>query len=172
MKKTYNQIKEQAQRVAQIAQERGRYCNNVKNRFDTQRLAQITRNAMTQHGFPIFGFFDANEPHDYIYIQKEQKKQTESKTENTPEQEIKRPTPKQRAAERMSFADWMQSDEKNRKTVQDMARRQFVNKMYIEMLVDMEICKLEGWDIMEFPRMLRSAIMRVFPKPRQLTLFD
>ena len=47
-----------------------------------------------------------------------------------------------------------------------------VNRRYAELLMDMEICKLEKWDVLEFPRMIKQALDICFPKPVQLKLFD
>ena len=170
MKKSYNDIKAQEQRVIAICKERGRYCENAKSRFDTQRFAQITRNTLTQHGFPIFGQFDKDDKRAFAHHE------PENKPEQIKEQEhVKtvQPTPTERATQMVSFTDWMNADETNRKSIQNGARHAFIHKMYAELLTDMEICKLEHWDVMEFPRILKEAISVCFPKqPKQLTLFD
>ncbi len=170
MEKSYNDIKAQEQRVLALCAERGRYCDNAKNRIDTQRVAQITRNALTQHGFPIFGIFDKEEKRAFIH--REQPKPEPVKAEEPKPEPVKavRQTPTEQARERVAFVDWMAADAANRKKIQDAARHQFINKMYADLLGDMEICKLEGWDVLEYPRMLRDAINKIFPKPKQLTL--
>lgn len=170
MNKSFNEIKAQEQRVLALCAERGRYCDNAKNRLDTQRVAQITRNALTQHGFPIFGIFDKEEKRAFIH--REQPKPEPVKAEEPEPEPVKavRPTPTEQAHERVAFEDWMNADVANRKKIQDAARHQFINKMYADLLGDMEICKLEGWDVLEYPRMLRDAINRIFPKPKQLTI--
>lgn len=170
MNKSFNEIKAQEQRVLALCAERGRYCDNAKNRLDTQRVAQITRNALTQHGFPIFGIFDKEEKRAFIH--REQPKPEPVKAEEPKPEPVKavRQTPTEQARERVAFEDWMNADVANRKKIQDAARHQFINKMYADLLGDMEICKLEGWDVLEYPRMLRDAINRIFPKPKQLTL--
>ena len=172
MKKSYNDIKAQEQRVMALCLESGRWCDNAKKRFDKQHLAQITRNALTQHGFPIFGQFDKDEKRAFVHRKPEHKpepiKEQEPKTEPV---KVVRPTPTEQAHERVAFEDWMNADEANRKQLQDMCRHAFINKMYAELLTDMEICKLEHWDPLEFPRMLKDAIAVCFPKqPKQLTL--
>ncbi len=172
MKKSYNDIKAQEQRVIAICKEHGRYCNNAKSRFDTQRFAQITRNTLTQHGFPIFGQFDKDEKHDYINYETERKqkhiKDAEQKSVKTVQH-----TPTERAKQMVSFSDWMNADEAHRKSIQNGARHAFIHKMYAELLTDMKICELERWDKLEFPRMIKEAISVCFPKqPKQLTLFD
>lgn len=172
MTKSYNDIKEQEQRVMALCLERGRWCDNAKKRFDKQHLAQITQNALTQHGFPIFGQFDKDEKRDFVYCD------TEHNPEHVNEQDKKtehvkdaRPTPTEQAHERVTFEDWMSADDGNRKKIQDACRHAFIKKMYAELLTDMEICKLEGWDILEFPQMLKQALQVCFPKPVQLKLF-
>lgn len=172
MTKSYNDIKEQEQRILLLCQERGRYCDNAKKRVDTQHIAQITRNALTQHGFPIFGQFDKDEKHAFVHHEPEHKPEPVKEQEPKPEPvKVVRPTPTEQAHERTAFSDWMSADEENRKKIQDACRHAFVKKMYAELLTDMEICKLEGWDILEFPRMLKQALQVCFPKPVQLKLF-
>ena len=169
MKKSYNDIKEQQKRILLLCKERGRYCNNAKKRLDTQRIAQITGRTLAQHGFPIFGDFDKNERRAYICLEKPSLEITKSEE---PEQiKEQQHTPTEQAHERIAFNDWMSADEENRKKIQDALRHAFVKKMYAELLTDMEICKLEGWDILEFPRMLKQALQVCFPKPVQLKLF-
>lgn len=171
MTKSYNDIKEQEQRILLLCQERGRYCDNAKKRVDTQKVAQITRRTLTQHGFPIFGQFDKDEKHDFVHYEHEHKHEPIKEQEHEPSKSMQT-TPTEQARERITFNDWMSADEGNRKKIQDDCRHAFVNKMYAELLTDMEICKLEGWDILEFPRMLKQALQVCFPKqPKQLTLF-
>ena len=171
MKKSYNDIKAQEQRVMALCLERGRYCNNTKGRFDTQHIAQITRNALTQHGFPIFGQFDKDEKHDFVHYDPENKQEPVNVQEQQPVKSVK-PTPTERATQMVSFTDWMNADEEHRKSIQDGARHAFIHKMYAELLTDMKICELERWDKLEFPRMIKEAVSVCFPKqPKQLTLF-
>lgn len=169
MKKSYNDIKEQEQRILLLCKERGRYCDNAKKRVDTQKVAQITRRTLTQHGFPIFGDFDKDERRPCIFREKPSLELKKSE-EQEPIKEQQN-TPTEQAHERIAFNDWMSADEENRKKIQDACRHAFVKKMYAELLTDMEICKLEGWDVFEFPRMLKQALQVCFPKPVQLKLF-
>lgn len=172
MKKSYNDIKAQEKRVMAICLERGRYFDNTKRRFDTQHLAQITRKTLTQHGFPIFGQFDKDEKHAFVNHEPENKQEPINEQEKEPVKSVQ-PTPTERATQMVSFTDWMNADEANRKKIQEGARHAFIHKMYAELLTDMKICELEHWDPMEFPRMLKDAIAVCFPKqPKQLTLFD
>ena len=152
-----------------LCEERGRYCDNAKNRLDTQHIAQITRHTLTQHGFPLFGIFDKDEKHACVHYEPEHKPEPVKEQEPEPAPKVGK-TPTEQAKERVAFEDWMNADVANRKKIQDAARHQFINKMYADLLGDMEICKLEGWDVLEYPRMLRDAINRIFPKPKQLTI--
>lgn len=171
MTKSYNDIKEQEQRILLLCQDRGRYCDNAKKRVDIQRLSQITRRTLIQHGFPIFGNFDRDEKRPYIVQHEERPKEEDFPVIRKVNDENKK-TPTEIATERVTFKDWMSSSAENRKKIQYACRHQFVNKMYAELLTDMEICKLEGWDVLEFPRMLKQALQVCFPKsPKQLTLF-
>lgn len=170
MEKSYNDIKAQEQRVMALCLESGRWCDNAKNRFDTQHLAQITRNTLTQHGFPIFGQYDKDEKRACIRHEPKHKPEPIKEQEPEPVKAVQ-PTPTERAKQIVSFADWMNAAEAHRKSIQDGARHAFIHKMYAELLTDMEICKLEHWDPLEFPRMLKDAIAVCFPKhPKQLTL--
>lgn len=170
MEKSYNDIKAQEQRVMAICLERGRYCDNAKNRLDTQHIAQITRHTLTQHGFQLFGIYDKDEKHACVHNEPEHKTEPVKEQEPEPAPKVGK-TPTEQAHERVVFNDWMNADEEHRKQLQNMCRHDFINKMYAELLTDMEICKLEHWDVLEFPRMLKDAIAVCFPKhPKQLTL--
>jgi hypothetical protein len=48
-------------------------------------------------------------------------------------------------------------DEAPRK-LQELARHQIITKLYADILVDMQVCEIEGWDKMEFIRQLQTAI--------------
>lgn len=171
MEKSYNEIKAQEQRIMALCIERCRWCDNTKNRLDKQRIAQITRNTLTQHRFPIFGQFDKDEKHAFIHNDTERKHEPIKEKEHEQLQKVEK-TPTEKAHDRVAFEDWMNADIANRKQLQNMCRHNFINKMYAELLTDMEICKLEEWDVFEFPRMLKEAISVCLPKqPKQLTLF-
>lgn len=173
MKKSYNDIKAQEQRIMVLCEERGRYCDNAKNRLDTQHIAQITRNALTQHGFPLFGQYDKDEKHACVHYEPVCKPEPVPVVVEVPKPAKKvEPTPTERAEHMMSFTSWMNASKENRKSIQDGARHAFIRKMYAELLTDYTVCQLEGWDMFEFPRMLREALTVCFPKqPKQLTLF-
>lgn len=48
-------------------------------------------------------------------------------------------------------------DEAPRK-LQELARHQIITRLYADILVDMQVCEIEGWDKMEFIRQLQTAI--------------
>ena len=118
MKKSYNDIKAQEQRVMALCLERGRYCDNTKRRLDTQHIAQITRNALTQHGFPIFGQFDKDEKRACVNYEPEHK-QEPIKEKEQEHVNVLQHTPTERATQMVSFANWMNADEAHRKSIQD-----------------------------------------------------
>lgn len=172
MNKSTKDIDEQLKRVLALAETiGGKYTANAKHQVDMQYYAQIARRAKTQHGFGIFDKNDPNERRPFIYQEPPQKIVEAVDTIILQESTKPKETPTEKAHNRVSFSDWMGSDEKNRYQVQMACRHNFINKMYAEMLTDMEICKMEGWDILAFPRMLRDAVARCFPKPKQLSLF-
>ena len=172
MKKSYNDIKAQEQRVIDLCNASGRYCNNARNRLNIQYIAQITRNTLTQHRFPIFGEFDKNEKRDIFYYEQPVKKLAPANLCEQHQCRQEQPTPTEVAGERMRMDDWLNADERNRKQLQDACRHSFIRKMYAELLTDMKICELENWDVLEVPRMLRDAISVCLPKqPKQLSLF-
>lgn len=57
-----------------------------------------------------------------------------------------------------------------RKKLNDLARHQFIRKMYGEILTDMKVCEIEGWDKMEFINMLADLLdyfKNVYRKERE-----
>lgn len=46
------------------------------------------------------------------------------------------------------------------RALNDLARHEFVRKVYAEVLFDASVCAMEGWDPHEFPRMIRDAVSR------------
>ena len=172
MEKSCNDIDAQVQRCIALANELGgKWTANAKNRADTQYFAQMGRRVKNLRGIPMFGVEkDRKYPMPAI-MQSDPEPTPEHEPEPTPVKTV-RQTPTEQAHERMALVDWMASDEANRKKIQDMCRHDFVRKMYAELLTDYTVCELEGWDMFEFPRMLRDALAVCFPKqPKQLSLF-
>lgn len=168
MDKSSREIDAQLKRVIALANELGgKYLENAKHQVDTQYFAQIARRAKIQHGIKIFGT-DPDERKPFVF-QEEPKKVQEAVVQIV--REAPKPTPTEEAHERVTLTDWMSADQKNRYQMQTHCRHAFIKKVYAELLVDMEICKMEGWDVLEYPRMIRDAVAICFPKPKQLTLF-
>ena len=169
MNKSFNDIREQAERVIALAQERGRYCDNAKGRVDTQYIYQIAARTRMQHGIPLFGC-DRDEKRPFIG-QEPQPIEQPKEEEPKPTTPTVTKTPAQVCEDRTTMTEWMNADAAHRKQIQEACRHAFVRKMFAELLTDMTICQLEGWDVLEFPRMLKHEIERCFPKPVQLSLF-
>lgn len=171
MDKSANDINAQVERCIALANELGgRWTANAHHRADVQYFAQIGRRVKTQRGISIFGT-DQDRKYPLIIVQA-------PKPEHVPAVvEVPKPakvtlTPTEKAQDRMTWDDWLGASPDNRKKLQDQCRHMFINKMYAELLADMTFCKMEGWDMFEFPRMLRDALSVCFPKQGvQLSLF-
>lgn len=46
----------------------------------------------------------------------------------------------------------------DRYTLQMLARHQMIQRLLQDVLFDVQVCRLEGWDAGEYPRMIREAI--------------
>ena len=44
--------------------------------------------------------------------------------------------------------------------VQTLARHQAIARLLADIAADMQICRIEGWDVWEYPRMIQDAIAR------------
>ena len=53
-----------------------------------------------------------------------------------------------------------------------LARQQLKTKMLADILIDMEICKLEGWDVIEFVLELKSELDRIVELKSTSLLID
>ena len=49
-------------------------------------------------------------------------------------------------------------DLETRKVLNDLARHKMVTRLYADILVDMQICEIEGWDKFEYIRELKDLI--------------
>lgn len=58
----------------------------------------------------------------------------------------------------MSGVEFVPDTSETRKRFNDLARHQFIRKMYGEILTDMRVCELEGWNKMEFINMLWESL--------------
>lgn len=50
------------------------------------------------------------------------------------------------------------------KALNDLARHQMIERLYRDILIDMKVCEIEGWDRMEFLTMLRKLIDSFFKR--------
>ena len=44
--------------------------------------------------------------------------------------------------------------------MQTLARHQAIARLLADIAADMQICRIEGWDVWEYPRMIQDAIAR------------
>ena len=171
MEKSFNDIEAQLQRVLALANDiGGKYIENTARRVNVQHFAQIAARTRTQHGISLFST-DRDEKKPFVYKPCAPTQPPLKDPDPTPEP-IAVHTPPEEAHDRMKLQDWLDADQAHRKQLQDGCRHRFIVKMFAELLTDMEICKLEGWDVLEFPRMLRAELSKCFPKPVQLSLFN
>ena len=52
----------------------------------------------------------------------------------------------------------MNSNDGSPRALQELARHQMIVKLYADILIDMKVCEIEGWDRMEYINMLRRAL--------------
>ncbi len=45
-----------------------------------------------------------------------------------------------------------------RRALNDLARQQAIYRLLKDMRIDAMVCEVEGWDVTEFPRMVRAAV--------------
>lgn len=170
MEKSFNDISRQLERVITLAGEiGGRYTATATGKIDVQRLAQIAAKARTQHGISLF-CTDKEEKKPFIY--KTEHKSEPKKVQEPPvNAELYHVAPIQHGTSKPRRELTAEEDAECRKKLQDVCRHDFIRRMFSELLADLSICQLEGWDIYEFPRMIRREVERCLPKPIQLTLF-
>lgn len=176
MDKSYNDIKAQVERCIALANELGgRWTANARHRANVQYFAQLGSKVRTQRGISMFEK-DKDTKHPLLYVEApkpEPDPEPVAVVVEQPKPAKVEPTPTEKAKNRMTFNDWMDASPANRKQIQDQCRHAFINKMYAELISDMTYCQYEGWDVLEFPRMLRAALDVCFPKKGvQLSLFN
>ena len=44
------------------------------------------------------------------------------------------------------------------RALNDLARHQLIRHLYLDILADMQVCDIEGWDKMEYLRMLKEIL--------------
>lgn len=171
MDKSFNDIERQLQRVVALANEiGGKYVENAARRVNVQRFAQIAGKARTQHGISLFST-DKDEKKPFIYKPEPKAEPvTVQETESKPV-EVQQVASVQPDTRKSRHELTPEEDMQYRKKLQECCRHDFIKRMFCELLADLSICKLEGWDIYEFPRMIRIEVERCLPQPVQLTLF-
>lgn len=169
MEKSFNDISRQLERVVTLAiQIGGHYTATATGRVDVQRLAQIAAKARAQHGISLF-CTNRDEKRPFIY--KPEPKSVTAQEPKLKPAELYQVEPVQPSASKPRRELTAEEDAAYRKQLQEICRHDFVRRMFVELLADMSVCQLEGWDIYEFPRMIRREVERCLPKPIQLTLF-
>lgn len=61
----------------------------------------------------------------------------------------------------------LDNDPGSPRKLQELARHQMITKLYADILMDMQICELEGWDKMEFIRELQECLNRFTPEKKK-----
>ena len=56
------------------------------------------------------------------------------------------------------------ADSKTAYALQQLARHQLICKMLADIATDMQICELEGWDIMEYPKQINENVAHILKK--------
>lgn len=170
MEKSFNDISNQLARVITLASQiGGHYTATATGRVDVQRFAQIAAKARTQHGISLF-CTDKDEKKPFIYKSEPKSEPViVQKPESKPVEYQVAPIQPDTSKPRSELT--AEEDAECRKKLQEVCRHDFIKRMYAELLADLSICQLEGWDIYEFPRMIRREVERCLPKPIQLTLF-
>lgn len=171
MDKSFNDIESQLQRVLTLANDiGGKYIENAARRVNVQHFAQIAAKARIQHGIQLF-CADKDEKKPFIY-KPEPKAEPVTVQEPEPKPvELHHFAPIQPGISKPRHELTPEEDMQYRKKLQEVCRHDFIKRMFAELLADLSICQLEGWDIYEFPRMIRREVERCLPKPIQLTLF-
>ena len=171
MKKSFNDIQAQLQRVLTMANEiGGKYIENAARRVDVQHFAKIAARTRAQHGISLF-CTDKDEKRPFIYKPEPKAQPVTAKEQELKPAELYYVEPVQPGTSKPRRELTEEEDAEYRKKLQEACRHDFIERMFCELLADLSICQLEGWDIYAFPRMIRREVERCLPKPIQLTLF-
>ena len=52
----------------------------------------------------------------------------------------------------------MNSDDGSPRALQELARHQMIKKLYADILADMQVCEIEGWDKLEYIHQLQDVL--------------
>lgn len=53
-----------------------------------------------------------------------------------------------------------------RRKLNDLQRHTMIKKILADVLTDMTVCRLEGWDIYEYPQMIYDEMKRILEKSK------
>ena len=60
----------------------------------------------------------------------------------------------------------MDLDCDTRRALQVLARQQLINRLLVDILFDINVCRLEGWDWREFPREIVKVVSDIVQEKR------
>lgn len=52
-------------------------------------------------------------------------------------------------------------DKETAKALEALAREQLIHKLLSDLVFDMQVCQIEGWDPYEYPKRLKAEIDRI-----------
>ena len=55
---------------------------------------------------------------------------------------------------------YIENKKENAKALNDLARHQMILRLMKDIRIDIEVCKIEGWDCMEYINLLKKEIDR------------
>ena len=157
MDKSLNDIRKQVQRIVNLANSiGGKYTRNSRKRVNTQHYYTMAARVMTQRGKSRFSTNpDERKP---IVLRSVSSAQIDGMECKAHAVELI-PKPKQKK-EGVPLSSYMATQE-NRRNLQSLARHQFLAHMLSDIATDMMICKMEGWDPYEFPRIIADEMQRI-----------
>lgn len=67
----------------------------------------------------------------------------------------------------MSGIEFEPDTEETRRKHNELARHQAITRLLKDILFDMQVCEIEGWDPMEYPNQIYKAIEFLLKKEKQ-----
>lgn len=158
MDKSLNDIRKQVQRIVNLANSiGGKYTRNSRKRVNTQHYYTMAARVMTQRGISRFSTPpDERKPIVQRSVSSAKIDGMECKAHTV----VLIPKPKPSNKEGVPLSYYMATQE-NRRDLQAFARHQFIAHMLSDIATDMMICKMEGWDQYEFPRIIVDEMQRI-----------
>ena len=157
MDKSLNDIRKQVQRIVNLANSiGGKYTRNSRKRVNAQYYWQMAAHVMAQRGISRFSTPpDERKPIVLQCVTPAKIDGLECKAQTA----VLIPKPKQKKGG-VPLSSYMAIQE-DRRNLQSLARHQFIVRMLSDIATDMMICKMEGWDSYEFPRMIADEMQRI-----------